>query len=114
MAHGSSATIVATVSENTKVWWDDILWSQVPMMTWSHFLEVSILDTQDEKASLRNWFGGAMCEVFSQNAGKRLDLCYGVFEVFLKQKPKNLCVILLHLVRVILGLAFSPILLAQK
>ena len=63
------------------------------MMTWSRFLEVSILDTQDEKANLRNWFGGAMCEVFPQNAVKRLDLCYSVFEVFLKQKLKNLCVV---------------------
>ena len=80
-------------SENRKPTWDDILWSQVQMMTWSRFLEVSILDTQDEKANLRNWFGGAMCEVFPQNAVKRLDLCYSVFEVFLKQKLKNLCVV---------------------
>ena len=71
-------------------------------MTWSRFLEVSILDTQDEKASLRNWFDGVMCEVFSQNAYPRLDLCYGAFEIFLNQKAeKLLCgLILLQLVRV--------------
>ena len=53
----------------------------------------SILDTQDEKASLSNWFDGVMCEIFSQNAYLRLDLCYGVFEIFLNQKPKSFCVV---------------------
>ena len=56
-SHGSSATIVVTVSGDRKAWWDDILWSQVRMMTWSRFPKVGILDTKDEKAILRNWFG---------------------------------------------------------
>jgi len=59
-SHGSSATIVATVSENRKAWWDDILWLQVRMMTWSRFPEVGILGTKDEKAILRNWFSGVI------------------------------------------------------
>jgi len=58
-SHGSSATIVATVSKNRKAWWDDILYLQVRMMTWSRFPKVGILGTKDEKAILKNWFSGS-------------------------------------------------------